>query len=308
MNIASLIFTPKFLATIIRMTTPLIYAMLAAVIVNRSGVMNLAVESTMLTGALLGVLFSTWTKSAWLGFFLAVLGCVLLSLAIGYAAFFLKADESLNGVAFNLMMQGGTIFALYLVTGSKGMSNDLQSKVLPKWDVPILKDIPFFGTVFSGHYILTYIAVIMVIFVHILIFRTKFGLRLRLVGENPQAAESVGINPQKMKMIAMCLAGGISAIGGCFMSMGYVSWFQAGMTAGRGFIGMASATLGANTPLGGSIASMLFGTADAISITLSTLSIPSEFVSMIPYVVTVIGLVISSSMAGKAGKKKENKK
>jgi len=303
MNIAGLIFTPTFLATIIRMTTPIVYAMLAGVIVARAGVLNLAVESTMLTGALMGVLFSAWTQNAWIGFFAAIIICVLLSWMIGYAAFVLKADMNLNGVAFNLMMQGTTIFILYLITGSKGMSNSLMSKVLPRWDVPVLKDIPFLGTVFSGHYLLTYIAVIMVIFVHVLLFKTKFGLRLRLVGENPEAAESVGVNSQRMKMIAMCIAGGISAIGGCFMSMGYVSWFQAGMTAGRGFIGIASSTLGGVTPYGGTVAAFLFGTADAIAITLSTLSIPAELVSMLPYLATIIGLVISAHL----GRKKLNR-
>ena len=151
---------------------------------------------------------------------------------------------------------------------------------------------------------LTYIAVLCLVLMYYFLFRTKLGLRLRLVGENPAAAESVGINSVRMKMLAMCISGAMSAMGGCFLSMGYVSWFQANMTSGRGFIGMASSSLGGAAPLGGLLASLLFGTADAVSNTLSTLSIPSELVSMIPYAVTIIGLVISSG----ASRRKANRK
>ena len=129
-----------------------------------------------------------------------------------------------------------------------------------------------------------------------------------MVGQNAGAAESVGINSVRIQLIAMGIAGGMAAMGGCFMSMGYVSWFQTNMTAGRGFIGMASAALGGNHPLGATLASLLFGTADAVANTISTLNIPSELVQMLPYVVTIIGLVISTAGIRKNKKiKGENK-
>lgn len=281
-TVFSLIFSANFLATIIRMTTPIMFASLSGLIVQQAGMMNLAVESTMLTSALMGVVFSAWTQNAWIGLLGAVITGTLMSGIIGYTGLILKADMVMNGVAFNLMMTGGTTFILYLVCGSKGMSSSLQSGVLPKVDIPILKDIPFLGEVLSGHYLLTYVAVVLTILMHILIFRTKFGLRLRLVGENAAAAESVGIRSLRMRMIAMCVSGAMAALGGVYLSMGYVTWFQAGMTNGRGFIGMAAASLGRGTPLGAFGASALFGTADALAITLSTLSIPSELVPCFP--------------------------
>jgi simple sugar transport system permease protein len=307
-TVFSLIFSANFLATIIRMTTPIMFASLSGLIVQQAGMMNLAVESTMLTSALMGVVFSAWTQNAWIGLLGAVITGTLMSGIIGYTGLILKADMVMNGVAFNLMMTGGTTFILYLVCGSKGMSSSLQSGVLPKVDIPILKDIPFLGEVLSGHYLLTYVAVVLTILMHILIFRTKFGLRLRLVGENAAAAESVGIRSLRMRMIAMCVSGAMAALGGVYLSMGYVTWFQAGMTNGRGFIGMAAASLGRGTPLGAFGASALFGTADALAITLSTLSIPSELVSMLPYLATIIGLIVSSVAIKKRIAQEQKKK
>ena len=164
------------------------------------------------------------------------------------------------------------------------------------------------GEVLSGHYLLPYVAVVLTILMHILIFRTKFGLRLRPVGENAAAAESVGIRSLRMRMIAMCVSGAMAALGGVYLSMGYVTWFQAGMTNGRGFIGMAAASLGRGTPLGAFGASALFGTADALAITLSTLSIPSELVSMLPYLATIIGLIVSSVAIKKRIAQEQKKK
>ena len=293
-NVMSLILSATFLATIIRMTTPIMYASLAGIVVSRAGMMNLAVESTMLTGALMGVLISTWTQNAYIGLFGSVLAGILMSWVISYTALVPKADMFMNGVAYNLMMSGGTVFILYLVSGSKGMSSGLNSKVLPRIDIPVIENIPFVGEVLSGHYLLTYLMVVFAVLMHIFLFKTKLGLKLRMVGENASAAESVGINSIRIKMMAMCISGAMAAIGGCFMSMGYVSWFQANMVAGRGFIGMASAALGGEKPSGAFLAAVLFGMADATAMTLSMLSIPSEVVSMIPYVITIAGLIISS--------------
>ena len=305
MDIASLIFSPTFLATIIRMTTPLLYASLAGIVVAQVGMMNLAIESTMLTAALMGVLFSAWTHSAWLGLLIAVAIGVLMSFVIAYAALVLKADMFMNGVQLDDGRRHH--LHLYVVTGSKGMSSGVMSLTLPTVDIPLLRDIPVLGEVLSGHNVLTYIAVLMAVLMHVFLFKTKLGLRLRMVGQNDSAAESVGINSVRIKILAMCIAGVMAALGGCFMSMGYVSWFQTNMTAGRGFIGMASAALGGNHPLGGALASLLFGTADAVANTASTLNIPSELVRMLPYLVTMIGLVAAAKSAGKMKRKKVDK-
>lgn len=312
MKVWELIFSTTFLATVIRMTTPILFAGLAGLIASQAGVMNLAVESIMLTSALAGVLISAWTGSAWIGLLGAVLIGIGMGFVIAYTAFTLHADMVLNGVAFNLMMTGGTVFLLYVATGQKGTSTGVPSKVLPTVNIPLLKDIPYVGEVLSGHNVLTYIAVAFTILMFYYLFKTKIGLRIRMVGENPAAAESVGINSKKIKYLAMCLSGMFAALGGAYMSMAYMSWFQNNITAGRGFIGMAASALGGNMPLGTLMASLLFGVADAVANTISSLNLPSELVSMLPYVITIIGLVYYSIYLSKrkapASKAKEEPK
>lgn len=292
MSIIELIFSATFLATVIRMTTPILFAGLAGLIASQAGVMNLAVESIMLTSALTGVLLSAWTASALAGFLGAVAAGMLLCFLLSYTALNLKADMVLSGVAFNLMMGGGTIFILYLVCGEKSMSTGVNSLVLPTVHIPLIRDIPLVGEVLSGHNVLTYVALAMTFFMWLLLYRTKLGLRIRMVGENEQAAGSVGIDTRRIKYLAMGLSGLMASMGGVFMSMGYVSWFQRNMTAGRGFIGMAASALGGNRPLGTLLASALFGGADAVANTISSLNIPSELIQMIPYAATIVGLTL----------------
>lgn len=315
MNVTGLIFSSTFLATVIRMTTPILFAGLAGLISSQAGVMNLAVESIMLTSALAGVLFSAWTQSVWIGFFGAVAVGVMMALILSYTAFNLKADIVLSGVAFNLMMSGGTLFILYLVCGEKSMSTGLNSLVMPTVEIPGLKDIPGLGEVLSGHNLLTYVAAVMTVLMWVLLYRTKIGLRIRMLGENEHAAESVGINSRRVKYFAMAVSGLMASMGGVYMSMGYVSWFQRNMTAGRGYIGMAAAALGGNRPLGTLLSSLLFGGADAVANTISSLNIPSELIQMLPYVATIAGLTIYSinkqkkARAGlRAGQKKDRGK
>ena len=148
------------------------------------------------------------------------------------------------------------------------------------------------GEIISGHNLLTYGALLSVAVVYLLINKSPMGLRIRSVGENPDAAESVGISVIRTRFTALIITGILSGLGGAFMSMGYVSWFARDMAAGRGYIALAAQNLGNATPLGTCLASFLFGVADALSSSLQVLSVPAEFIQMIPYVTTVIGLVI----------------
>jgi simple sugar transport system permease protein len=136
-----------------------------------------------------------------------------------------------------------------------------------------------------------------VLFYFILVFKTPLGLRIRAVGQNPDAAESVGINVSRTRMYALMLSGFFGSLGGLYLSMGYVSWFARDMTAGRGWIAIAAATLGGHMPLGTFLASLLFGAVNALAIYLASLQLPSEFIQMIPYVATVIALTIYSAQA-----------
>ena len=293
------IFSADFVYSVLRLTTPILLAGLGALITDRAGVMNIGLEGIMLCAALAGVIGSAMTQNAFLGFLFALLVGMALGLLMAYFAIHLKTDMVLTGIAMNLLASGGTVFVLYAVANDKGMSTSLKSLTMPVINIPFIQDIPVIGTVISGHNLLTYLALISVAAMWILLYKTPLGLRIRVVGENSHAAESVGIHVKKVQYIALAISGILAAMGGAYMSMGYMDKFARDMTAGRGFIALAAEALGRGTPVGTLLASLVFGTADALGSNLQVLDIPVQFVQMLPYVFTVVGLVRYSAMKHK---------
>ncbi len=294
MNVFDIIFTTDFAFTVFRVTTPILFTAFGAMISRRAGIMNISLEGMMLVGALFGVIGSTYSQSVIAGVLCAILASLALSLVFAYFVLKLKSDLILTGIALNLMASGGTVFLLSILCGDKGVSTSMNSLVVPSIELPVIQSIPVLGEILSGHNVLTYVAILSVFVVYILVNKSPLGLRIRSVGENPNAAESVGISVIKTRFIALMITGVFCGLGGAFMSMGYVSWFARDMAAGRGYIALAAQNLGNATPVGTFLASFLFGIADAMSSSLQVLSVPAEFIQMIPYVTTVIGLVIYS--------------
>ena len=286
------IFSADFVYSVLRLTTPILLAGLGALITDRAGVMNIGLEGIMLCAALAGVIGSAMTQNAFL------VG-MALGLLMAYFAIHLKTDMVLTGIAMNLLASGGTVFVLYAVANDKGMSTSLKSLTMPVINIPFIQDIPVIGTVISGHNLLTYLALISVAAMWILLYKTPLGLRIRVVGENSHAAESVGIHVKRVQYIALAISGILAAMGGAYMSMGYMDKFARDMTAGRGFIALAAEALGRGTPVGTLLSSLVFGTADALGSNLQVLDIPVQFVQMLPYVFTVVGLVLYSAMKHK---------
>jgi simple sugar transport system permease protein len=291
----NIIFSVEFGYAVFRVTTPILFAALGALISDKAGVINIALEGIMLTSALAGVIISASAKSVWIGLLGAVIIGGLVGLLLAYFSLNLKTDIILSGVALNLMAGGGTIFVLYLVTGNKGVSIDLKSGLLPKIPLPLIDKIPVLGPIISNHNVLTYVAILLVVFIYFLLYKTPLGLKIRAVGENPNAADSVGISVKKIKYIALVLSGVFAGFGGAYMSMGYLSNFGKNMTKGRGFIALAVEAMGGATPIGTFLTSVLFGFFDALSNSLQSLTIPRQFVQMIPYIATLFGLAIYSS-------------
>lgn len=288
-------FIVNFLASIIRVSTPLIFGALAACVTRKAGLLNLAIESMMLASALAGVLVSGVTQSLSLGIASAFVAAVLITIVISYAAFVLRCDLYLTSIAMNTALVGGTVFVMYLCTGQKAnTSGSVASKVIGNLNIPLLKDIPAIGRLLSGYNVLTYVAFLMIFVVWFLLYKTRLGLRIRSVGENPQAAESVGIAPRKIYFLSFGISGLIAAMGGMYMSMGYLEWFARDMIAGRGMISMSAMNIASGEPVTASLAAMMFGSADALSNYLQMSSFPSELVSMFPYVCTVVLLLLMS--------------
>lgn len=294
MNVLNIIFTTNFAFMVFRVTTPILFTAFGAMISRRAGIMNISLEGMMLVGALFGVIGSTYSQSVLVGVLCAILASLALSLVFAYFVLKLKSDLILTGIALNLMASGGTVFFLSILCGDKGVSTSMNSLVVPSIELPIIKSIPILGEILSGHNLLTYVAILSVFVVYILVNKSPLGLRIRSVGENPNAAESVGISVIKTRFIALIITGVFCGLGGAFMSMGYVSWFARDMAAGRGYIALAAQNLGNATPVGTFLASFLFGIADAMSSSLQVLSVPAEFIQMIPYITTVVGLIIYS--------------
>lgn len=294
--------TQEFYFAVLRSTTPVLLTTLGAIIASRAGSSNIALEGTMLTSAFVGVVSSALTQNVWIGLACAVLSGVIISSILAYFALKLKSNIIITGIALNIMASGGTVFGLFLLTGEKGASTSLKSLVLPNINIPIIQDIPVIGKILSGHHLLTYVALILVVVIWAMFKYSKLGLRIKAVGESPEAAESVGISVIKIKYIALVMSGALAALGGAFLSMGYIKMFTAGMTAGRGYIALATQAMANGNPIVGFFTSTLFGFSESLASYLQGLSIPLEFIQMMPYLAIVIIYVIYSGRKAKKEK------
>ncbi|HIY18003.1 MAG TPA: ABC transporter permease [Candidatus Blautia avistercoris] len=289
----SAILSPDFFSTILRSTTPILFATLASSIASKSGITNMALEGIMLFSALFGVIFSSLTSSAWMGLIITMVIGGLIGLILAFFVLNLKTDEILAAIAINLTATGGTVLIMVAFSGDRGVSSSIKSISAPEVVIPLVKDIPFLGEVLSGQNILTWIAIIAVILLHLFLYKTPLGLAIRAVGENKDAAESVGISSRKIQYIALVLSGVLASMGGFFLSGGYMNMFTKDMSGGRGFIALAAASMGGNTPVGSLLVSLLFGIAQAFAnIMQLTSMIPYEIVLMVPYLATLVGLAI----------------
>lgn len=294
-----------FLFMWIRVATPILLCALGAVICQQAGVVNLGLEGIMLISALAGVLGGAFGGSLFWGIVAGIGSALVVSILFAYFHLKLKADAVLCGTAINIIAGGLTIFALQLATGEKGSSSSLKSFAFPSLDIPIIKDIPVLGAILSHHNTLTYFAFLMVILLSIFLYRMPIGLRIRAVGENPSAAGSVGLSVIRIRFLAIILCGVLAGLGGMYLSMGYLSMFTRGMVAGRGFIALAACAMGQATPLGTLLSVGVFSFFDGLSNVLQVLSIPSEFIQMLPYLATIFGITIYSIQKINKNKKRE---
>lgn len=285
------ILSPDFFSAILRAATPILFATLAAGIAAKSGITNMALEGIMLFSALFGVIFSSLTHSAWLGLLITMAIGGLIGLVLAFFVLNLKTDEILAAIAINLTATGGTVLLLVAFSGDRGVSSSVRSVSAPNIAIPLVEKIPFIGEVLSGQNVLTWIALLAVLLLHLFLYKTPLGLSIRAVGENKDAAESVGISSRKIQYIALILSGVLAAMGGFYLSGGYMNMFTKDMSGGRGFIALAASSMGGNTPVGGFLVSLLFGIAQALANVMQlTATMPYEIILMVPYLTTLIGL------------------
>lgn len=298
-------FVVSFLFMWIRVATPILLSALGAAICQQAGVVNLGLEGIMLISALAGVLGSAFGGSLFWGVVTGIAAALIVSAIFAYFHLVLKADAVLCGTAINIIASGLTVFALQLATGEKGSSTSLKSYAFPNIQIPIIKDIPVIGAIFSGHNTLTYVGIIMVILLSIFLYRMPIGLRIRAVGENPMAAASVGLNVIKIRFLAIVLCGVLTGLGGMYLSMGYLTMFTRDMVAGRGFIALAACAMGQASPIGTFISAAIFSLFDGLSNALQIPSVPSQFIQMLPYLATIFGITIYSIQKLNKNKKRD---
>lgn len=294
------IFSLDFIFAVIRMSTPLLFVGMAALIGAKANILCIAYEGMMLFAALGGVIGSAYSQNLFIGTITGLLSGLIIAVIFAYFVLYLDTKPLLAGLALNTLGTGGTVYVVYLFTGMKLDTSSLASLQFPIVNIPIIKDIPFIGSILSGHNLLSYIAFVTVFITWYLIFKTRLGLRIRAVGEDASAASSVGISVRKTKFIAMMISGLMASMGGLFMSMGYMPYFTNNMTAGRGFIGIAAQNLGRGNPLITLIYTLIFGGSIAIGNTAQSFRLPSQFASMTPYLMTLIGLVVIGARNNKS--------
>ncbi len=285
-----------FIADAIKMSTPLVFAALAALMTRQAGMFNMGVEGMILCSALGAVTGAHYLGNVWAGVACGILTGLLTGFVIAFAHLSGKTDLYLTCIAFNLAATGGTVFIMYLLTGEKSTtSGAFRSYQIPNIQIPIIKDIPILGRIVSGQSLLTYVAVLCVWFVWFLLKRTRVGLRIRSVGENPKAAESVGISVKKIGYIAFLYCGLFAGLSGTFLSMSWVTFFMKNMVNGRGYIGLSAQNMANGNPVGSALVSLLFGATSSLSLTLKSQSnFPTEFLEMIPYLATIIAIIFTS--------------
>jgi len=286
------IFSAFFLASVIRICTPIILPSMGGLFATAAGTFNMALEGIMLWGAFTGVFVSAYTGSVWLAVLCGLIAGILASMILAVFHLEFGVDLVLGGLAVNLFSSGGTIFLMYTLIGEKGNTSTLPSLSVPNVHIPLIKDIPILGEILSGHPVFTYVAIVAIIVAYIVMYRTRFGTHVRAVGENTNAAITLGINVKKIRYLAIGISGALAALGGMSLSMAYLQMFQRDMSAGRGWIALAAVNLGRRHPLGVAAAAVVFGLADALANQFGSLNIPSQLVQIIPYATTIVALVV----------------
>ncbi len=294
-----LVFTWSILvAAMLRYATPLLFAALGGIIAERSGVINIGLEGMMLMGAYFGIwganVFNSWV----LGCLVAILAGGLLALVHAVFSIHLRANQVVSGTGVNFLALGITGYFFIAHYGSNGTPSNIPS--VPNVRIPLIQHVGFFGGAIGKANLLTWIALLLVPVFTVFLFRTRWGLRLRAVGEKPRAADTVGLPVLRTRYVAVVASGMLAALGGAYLSVAFVGSFNQNMTEGRGFIALAAVIFGKWRPVGALVATLLFGFASALADRLPTFSqSAATLFQALPYVLTLVAVagVIGRSRA-----------
>ena len=277
--------TTAVLASALRQSTPLILGALCGLMGERSGVMNIGIEGQMLFGAFIGFMVNVWTGNLLVAVWGGITAGAVLGVLLAFMSVNLKIDQIIGGVVINILALGLTGYFYQVGLSTKG-----KLQVIP---LGALTDIPLIGPVLFRNPPITYCTILLVIVTHFFLFYTPWGLRTRAVGEHPRAADSAGVNVFAVRYVNLMLGGAFAGLAGAFLTLEAVGTFERAMTNGRGFVALAIMIFGKWTPFGAWAAALLFGLASAVQTQLQfqgQISIPHQFIGMLPYLLTVLVL------------------
>ena len=296
-NIWNLAFFISLLAGTIRMATPILIPALGQLYTQRSGVLNLGVEGTMLIGAITGFLFTCLTGSLWIGLFAGILFGALYSVLMAWLSVTMRANQVIAGIGMNILATGIAAYIYRVVFGIRALPAKITS--FQAIHIPGLSDIPFFGTVFFSHNILVYIGFALIPVTWFILERTVFGLKIKAVGEHPRAADAKGISVEGIRYAAIIIGGAYAGMGGAFMTIAYLNTFTEGVIGGFGFMAVSIVIFARLKPLRSMWGALLFGFASALQLRLQAqgVGIPSQLLLMLPYILTIIALIFASKKA-----------
>jgi ABC-type uncharacterized transport system permease subunit len=281
----------QFVATTLRVASPIVLVALGGLFAYRSGIFHLGLEGQMLIGAFASVAGTVWTGDVWLGILIGILVNLVVSAAFWFVIVPLRANAIIAGLGLTVLGLGGTTYALSAIFDTRGQIR--APAALPR---------PFDGldlgpwSALTELSILVWLMPLIAFLVWLVLRRTRFGLRLAAVGEYPFAARSAGVRVARMRLVALLVCGTLCTLGGADLALGTLSFFQENMTAGRGFLGFSSMLFGAGGPIGTAFAALFFGLAQALGIQAQLLNLdfpPVEFVLMLPFIATIVAVWIS---------------
>lgn len=289
-------FLSDYLIASLRLSVPLAFAALGGLFSERSGVLNIALEGMLLSGAFAGAAGAVFTGNVWMGILLAICVGGIVGLLHAFLCVTLRVDQLVSGLAINLTAAGLTSF------WSRILFNSSQAQQLPGVEnigIPVLKNIPIIGFLLFNQDPLIYLLFLLVPCTTYLLFRTSLGLSLRAVGEYPRAADTAGVSVSLVRYVAVTISGCLAGLGGAYLTLVHVKYFAEGISAGKGFIALAALIFGKWHPVSTAFACLLFGATEALQLRIQAfnLNIPYQFLTMLPYVIALLALV---GLAGKS--------
>lgn len=296
----------NYLASIINSTlrsaTPVLFAALGSGICSKVGVFNIALEGQMLIASFVAIVVNYLFHSVILSILAGMLAGSIVGMVVAILQVKYKAADMVIGTSINLLVSGLTAIFLYIILGVKGSFSSPELISLTKINLPIIKNIPFIGRVFENLTALDYLSYLTAFLIYVFLYKTVRGFRTLSVGININAADSLGINSLRTQMITVIISGALCGLGGVALSLGQVTLFTENMTAGRGFIAMAAASMARNHPIFSIISSLFFGACQAFGVAIQNV-VPSQLTMAIPYTATIIALAIFGNRMRKKAKK-----